>query len=182
MTRHAGDQLVQAREMLGRRRGVGAQDPIRALEQVGARALDAVHLGARHGMAGHVVVRMREDLGGDLRQVRLGGSGVGDDALEAPFGEQTEDRLGGVHRRRHDGEIRLQDEIAERGCVRRGRAVDPPLRDRDLAGALVDVGAEQPDSGIGVAQRRGERRADKPQARDGDAGEGRLFSGLFGAD
>ena len=68
---HAGAerhyQLVQAREVLGRRSRVGAEYPVRALEQVGAGTVDTVSLGACHRMARHVVLGMRQHARGNRR-------------------------------------------------------------------------------------------------------------------
>ena len=93
-----GDQLVQAREVLGGRVGVRTEDPVRALEQVGSRAFDAVHLGAGHGMPGHEVLGMRQDALGQSRDARLRGGGVRDDAAIVPPREVFEVAL-----RRADG-------------------------------------------------------------------------------
>ena len=97
---HAGaerrDQLVQAREVLGRRGRVGAEYPVRALEQVGAGTVDAVFLGTGHGVARHVVLGMRQRARGNCRDARLRGGGVRDDAAEIP-GRQTLEAVSYTH-------------------------------------------------------------------------------------
>ena len=112
----AGHQLVQVLEVLGHGGLVGAEDPVRALEQIGAG--DAALLGAGHGMARHVARRRGQKLGGRGEDVAFGGDGVGDDAGIAPVAQAGEVVVHSGHRRGDDHELTIVfDESAEGGVV-----------------------------------------------------------------
>ena len=155
-----GDQLVQAREVLGGRVGVGTEDPVRALEQVGSRAFDAVHLRAGHGMPGHEVLGMRQDALGQSRDARLRGGGVRDDAAIVPPREVFEVALRRADGRGEHHEVAaVADEAFERRIVRQRAVRGPAALDGFGQRAFVDVDSQHPRVGIRRAHSGGERGA-----------------------
>ena len=170
---HAGDELVEALEVLGHRVGVRAEDPVRSLEQVGAGAVDAVLLRSGHGVAGHVVARHGQELRRGVEHVGLGGDGVGDDALIAPVGKQAEVVVHAGHRRGDHHELAaLAHEGGQRRVVGSHGARGPAALLGQLAGARVHVDAHDEGVREGLGDGGGKRGADEPQAHDGDGVEG----------
>ena len=154
------DQLVQAREVLGGRIGIGTEYPVRALEQVGSRAFDAVHLGAGHGMPGHEVLGMRQDALGQSRDARLRGGGVGDDAAIVPPREVFEVALRRADGRGEHHEVAaVADEAFERRIVGQRAVRGPAALDGFGRRAFVDVDSQHPRFGIRRAHSGGERGA-----------------------
>lgn len=138
----AGHQLVQVLEVLGHGGLVGAEDPVRTLEQIGAGAGDAALLGAGHGMARHVARRGRQKLGGRGEDVAFGGDGVGDNAGIAPVAQAGEVVVHSGHRRGDDHELTIVfDESAEGGVVGPEAASHQP---RSVAAAQVAASVSTP--------------------------------------
>ena len=169
----AGHQLVQMLEVLGHGGLVGAEDPVRALEEVGAGAGDAALLGAGHGVSRHVARRGRQKLGGRGEDVALGGDGVGDDAGIAPVAQADEVVVHGGHGRGDDHELAIVlDEGAEGGIVGARGLVAPAALDSGGAGSGVRIHPEDARGGHLGGHRPGERRPDEAEAYDGHGREG----------
>ena len=165
----AVDQLVQCRNVVGRRVLARAQNPVRALEQVGAGAVDAVDLGACHGMAGHEVLREPQQLGGHLRDALLRGSRVGDDARIAALGDDAQVRLVDIDRSCQDDEVAFGFQQFGKAWVFFGESlVDQALFQGDPARALVGVDARQVHLGPCFAHAPCNRGPDKPHSHYDD--------------
>ena len=160
---------MQAREVLGRRVGVGAQNPVRALEQVSAGALDAIFLGAGHGVARHVIMRIRKRFGGHADDAAFRGRRVGDDAAVAPLGQVFQIAFHHADGRCQNHQVAaVFDKRAELGGVGRRRGGCPAAADSLAARGHVGVHGKQLRLGARLAQRGGEASADQPEADDGN--------------
>ena len=176
----ASHQLVQVLEVLGHGGLVGAEDPVRALEEVGAGAGDAALLGAGHGMARHVARRGRQKLGGRGEDVALGGDGVGDDAGIAPVAQADEVVVHGGYRRGDDHELAVVfDESAEGGVVGARGRVAPAAVGGGGAGGGVGIHPEDARAGHLGRKCPGQRRPDEPEAYDGHGREGGVGAAQF---
>ena len=114
----AGHQLVQMLEVLGHGSPVGAEDPVRAFEQIGACAGDAALLGAGHGVSRHIAFGRGQKLGGRGEDVPFGGDGVGDNAGVAPVAQAGEVVVHGGHGSGDNHELAIVlDEGAESRVV-----------------------------------------------------------------
>ncbi len=151
-----GDETVQEPVALRvARRGRG-QEPGRALEQLGARVLRAVRLGARNGMAADEAWALHRRADGRLRRADVGDGAVR--RLERLLGESGNRG----DRPRADGEIGAGDGLLDaRGGLDRA-ALD---RERERLGVRVEAGHP-----LGARARGGEpdRGADQPRAEDRD--------------
>ena len=168
----ARDELMQALEMFGRRVRVGAQNPVSALEKIGAGTVDAVFLRTRHGMARHVIATMQQNLFRRREDVSLRGKRVGDDTAIIPISEKAQVIVDRSNRRRQDDEIcTVLHEIGERLAFGGASVRHPPTRDRLAASPRIDVDPEHLDIGVGFRDGGRKRRADEPQPDHGDVVE-----------
>ena len=165
----ARDELMQTLEMLGRRVRVGAQNPVSALEKIGAGAVDAVLLRTCHGVARHVIAAVRQNLSRRRKDMRLRGKRVGNDAAIIPIAQKAQVIIDRRNRRRQDDEVgTLFHEIGERLAFGSAGVRDPPARDCLAAGPRIDVDPEHLDVGVAFCDGGRKRRADKPQPDHGD--------------
>ena len=164
----AGDQLVQAREVLGRRIGVGAQDPVRALEQVGASAHDTVLLGAGHRVSGNEVLRIRKRVRGHLDDAAFRGCGIGDDAAIIPLGQIFQIVFHHADGRCQNHQVAaVFDKRAELRGIGGGGSGGPASVDGLDAGGQVGVDGHDLRRRVRRAQCGGKAGADEAEADDG---------------
>ena len=165
----ARDELMQTLEMLGRRVRVGAQNPVSALEKIGAGTVDAVLLRTCHGVARHVIAAVRQNLSRRRKDMRLCGKRVGYNATVIPIAQKAQVIVDRSNRRRQDDEIcTVLHEIGERLAFGGTSVRHPPTRDCLAASPRIDVNPEHLDIGVGLRDGGRKRCTDKPQANHYD--------------
>ena len=165
----ARDELMQTLEMLGRRVRVGAQNPVSALEKIGAGAVDAVLLRTCHGVARHVIAAVRQNLSRRRKDMRLCGKRVGYNAAVIPIAQKAQVIVDRSNRRRQDDEIcTVLHEIGERLAFGSTSVRHPPTGNRLAASPRIDVNPEHLDIGVGFRDSGRKRCTNKPQANHYD--------------